>query len=126
MIRWGILSTARIAEKLIGGARVASDAEIVAVGSPGLSPAHAFASEHGIPAAYGSYEELLAASDVDAIYVPLPNAMHVEWSIRALEAGKHVLCEKPMARDPSLVEQAFDVAERCDRLLMEAFMWRFH
>jgi xylose dehydrogenase (NAD/NADP) len=125
MTRWGILSTARIAERLIGGARASSDAEIAAVGSRDLARAQAYATEHGIPDAYGSYEELLA-SDVDAVYIPLPNAMHVEWSIRALEAGKHVLCEKPMARDPRPVEQAFDVAERAGRVLMEAFMWRFH
>jgi D-xylose 1-dehydrogenase (NADP+, D-xylono-1,5-lactone-forming) len=125
MIRWGILSTAHIAEKVIAGARVASDASIVAVGSRDLARAQAFASEHDIPDVYGSYEDLLA-SDIDAVYIPLPNSMHVDWSIRALEAGKHVLCEKPMARDPSLVEQAFDTAERVDRLLMEAFMWRFH
>ena len=125
MIRWGILSTARIAEKLIDGARVAEDVEIVAVGSRDLARARAFADEHGIPQAFGSYEELLA-SDIDAVYIPLPNALHVEWSVRALEAGKHVLCEKPLARDPAQVERAFDAAERAGRVLMEAFMWRFH
>src|SRR3954470_3076314 len=125
MTRWGILSTARIAEKLISGARASSDASIVAVGSRDLARARAFASEHGIEHAYGSYEELLA-SDIDAVYIPLPNAMHVEWSIKALEAGKHVLCEKPMARDPALVERAFDAADAAGRVLMEAFMWRFH
>ena len=103
MTRWGILSTARIAEKLIGGARVSSDASIVAVGSRDLARARAFADEHGIPEAFGSYEELLASPDVDAIYIPLPNSMHVEWSIKALEAGKHVLSEKPMARSPEEV-----------------------
>src|SRR3954454_108660 len=126
MTRWGILSTARIAEKLIDGARASSDASIVAVGSRDLTRARAFAAEHGIEAAYGSYEELLASPDVDAIYVPLPNSMHVEWSVKALEAGKHVLCEKPLARDPAQVERAFDTAERVGRVLMEAFMWRFH
>src|SRR5262245_39393342 len=125
MIRWGILSTARIAEKVIGGARVASDAEIVAVGSRDLARAQAFAAEHGIPDVYGSYEELLA-SDVDAVYVSLPNSMHVEWSIRALEAGKHVLCEKPMAREVEPVERAFDAASDAGRVLAEAFMWRHH
>jgi predicted dehydrogenase len=125
MTRWGILSTARIAEKLIGGARASSDAEIVAVGSREIARARAFAAEHGIEHAYGSYEELLG-SDIDAVYIPLPNALHVEWSIKALDAGKHVLCEKPLARDPRQVEQAFDAAERADRILMEAFMWRFH
>ena len=101
MTRWGILSTARIAEKLIDGARVSSDASIVAVGSRDLARARAFADEHGIPEAFGSYEELLASPEVDAMYVPLPNSMHVEWSIKALEAGKHVLSEKPMARSPA-------------------------
>jgi xylose dehydrogenase (NAD/NADP) len=125
MTRWGILSTARIAEKLIGGARASSDASIVAVGSRDLARAREFADAHGIETAYGSYEELLG-SDIDAVYIPLPNSMHVEWSVKALEAGKHVLCEKPMARDPRLVEQAFDAADRADRILMEAFMWRFH
>jgi predicted dehydrogenase len=126
MIRWGILSTARIADRIIGGARLAENAEIGAVGSRDRSRAQAYASERGIARAHGSYEDLLADPDVDAIYIPLPNSMHVEWSIRALEAGKHVLCEKPMARDPAQVERAFDVAGRTGRVLMEAFMWRFH
>src|SRR6185295_11357567 len=125
MIRWGILSTAHIAEKVIAGARVASDASIVAVGSRDLARAQAFASEHEIPDVYGSYEDLLA-SDIDAVYIPLPNSMHVEWTIKALEAGKHVLCEKPMSRHPTDVERAFDVAEREGLVLAEAFMWRHH
>ncbi len=100
MIRWGILSTARIAERIVDGARGAENAEIVAVGSRDLARARACADEHGIEHAYGSYEELLASHEVDAVYIPLPNSMHVEWSIAALEAGKHVLCEKPLARDP--------------------------
>ena len=126
MIRWGILSTARIADRIVGGARLAENAEIVAVGSRDLSRAQAYASERQIARAHGSYEDLLADPDVDAVYIPLPNSMHVEWSIRALEAGKHVLCEKPMARDPAQVERAFDAADRAERVLMEAFMWRFH
>ena len=112
MIRWGILSTARIADRIVDGARLAENAEIVAVGSRDLSRAQAYAAERGIARAHGSYEDLLADPDVDAVYIPLPNSMHVEWSIRALEAGKHVLCEKPMARDPAQVERAFDAAER--------------
>jgi D-xylose 1-dehydrogenase (NADP+, D-xylono-1,5-lactone-forming) len=98
----------------------------VAVGSRDLARANAFASEHGLARAHGSYEELLADPEVDAIYNPLPNALHVEWSIKALEAGKHVLCEKPMSRHPEDVERAFDVAEREGRVLEEAFMWRHH
>src|SRR4051794_35587500 len=126
MIRWGILSTARIAEKLIGGARVVEGADIVAVGSRDVARARAFADEHGIPSAFGSYEELLASDEIDAVYIPLPNSLHVGWSVKALEAGKHVLCEKPLARDPGQVTAAFDAAERAGRVLMEAFMWRFH
>jgi D-xylose 1-dehydrogenase (NADP+, D-xylono-1,5-lactone-forming) len=122
-LRWGILSTANITEKLLGSGH---DQQFVAVGSRDLARAQAFASEHGLARAHGSYEELLADPEVDAIYNPLPNALHVEWSIKALEAGKHVLCEKPMSRHPEDVERAFDVAEREGRVLEEAFMWRHH
>jgi xylose dehydrogenase (NAD/NADP) len=100
--------------------------EIVAVGSRDRARAEAYAREHGIERAHGSYEELLADPDVDAVYVALPNALHVEWSIRALEAGKHVLSEKPLSRDPSEVARAFDAAEAAGLLLMEGFMYRHH
>jgi xylose dehydrogenase (NAD/NADP) len=122
-LRWGILSTANITEKLLGSGH---DQQFVAVGSRDLGRAQAFATEHGITRAHGSYEELLADPEVDAIYNPLPNSLHVEWSIKALEAGKHVLCEKPMSRHPDEVDRAFDVAEREGRVLEEAFMWRHH
>ena len=85
--------------------------------------AEAYAREQGLERAYGSYEELLEDPDVQAVYVSLPNSFHVEWSIRALRAGKHVLCEKPLTRHPEEVEEAFDVAEQEGRFLMEAFMW---
>jgi predicted dehydrogenase len=98
----------------------------VAVGSRDLGRAQAFAGENAIPRAHGSYEELLADPEIDAIYNPLPNSLHVEWSIKALQAGKHVLCEKPMSRRPEDVARAFDVAEREGRVLEEAFMWRHH
>jgi predicted dehydrogenase len=123
-VRWGVLSTARINDKLLAGARASEEVEVLAVASREQAAADAYAREHGIERAHGSYEALLADPDVEAIYISLPNSMHVEWSVRALEAGKHVLCEKPLSRSSDAVESAFDVAERCERLLMEAFMWR--
>src|SRR4051812_39742101 len=125
-VRWGILSTAHINRKLLAGAALSSEVEVVAVGSRDLVRASGFAAEHGIPAAYGSYDELLADPAVEAIYNPLPNTMHCEWSIRALEAGKHVLCEKPMSSSVAEVEEAFAAAERTGFLLAEAFMYRHH
>ncbi len=125
-LRLGILSTAKIADAIMGGAEKATAAEVVAVASRDLGRAEEWARERGVPRAHGSYEALLADEDVEAIYVPLPNSMHVPWSVKALEAGKHVLCEKPLSRRAADVEAAFDVAERSGRLLMEAFMWRYH
>src|SRR4051794_19173485 len=124
-MRWGILSTANINEKLIAGARDAG-VELVAVGSRDEARGRAFADAHGIPRVHASYEALLADDAVDAIYNPLPNSLHVPWSVKALEAGKHVLCEEPLTRHPEQVSVAFDAAERAGRVLMEAFMWRFH
>jgi predicted dehydrogenase len=125
-VRVGLLSTARINKALATGARETDAAEVVCVGSRDRSRAEAHAAELGIPKAHGSYEAVLEDPDVDAVYIPLPNSMHVEWSIRALEAGKHVLCEKPLSRHPEEVERAFDVADRAGRVLTEAFMWRHH
>jgi predicted dehydrogenase len=125
-VRWGLLSTARINQALIAGIRASAGAELVAVASRDGATARAYAEANGIPRAHGSYEDLLADPDVEAIYNPLPNMLHVPWSVRALEAGKHVLCEKPMAPRAADVEAAFDVAERTGRVLMEAFMWRYH
>ena len=124
MIRFGILSTARINRLVLAGARESDRVEVAAVASRDLARAEAYAREWGIERAYGSYEELLADPDLDAVYNPLPNSLHVEWSIQALEAGKHVLCEKPLSRRPEDVERAFDVADRTGRLLTEAFMYR--
>jgi D-xylose 1-dehydrogenase (NADP+, D-xylono-1,5-lactone-forming) len=122
MIRWGLLSTAAIAKAALLGA----GAHVVAVASRDEGRARAYAAAHGIERFVGSYEALLADPGVDAIYNPLPNALHAEWSVRALEAGKHVLCEKPMGRRPGEVEEAFDVAERAGLVLVEAFFWRHH
>jgi predicted dehydrogenase len=124
IVSWGFLSTANINDKLLAGAAESDRADVIAVASRDAARAAAYARERGIERAYGSYEELLADPDVEAVYISLPNSLHVEWSIRALEAGKHVLCEKPLSRRAADVERAFDVAEESGRLLMEAFMYR--
>lgn len=124
MIRFGLLSTAHINRLVLAGARESDRVEVVAVASRDLGKAEAYAREKGIERAHGSYEALLEDPEVDAVYISLPNSMHAEWSIRALEAGKHVLCEKPFSRRPEDVERAFDAAESAGRLLTEAFMWR--
>jgi D-xylose 1-dehydrogenase (NADP+, D-xylono-1,5-lactone-forming) len=125
-VKWGIMSTARINRLFLAGARGAKGVEIFAVASRNRANAQQYARENEIPAAFGSYDELLADPEVEAVYIPLPNSLHVEWSIRALEHGKHVLCEKPLSRHPADVDRAFDVTERHDKLLMEAFMYRHH
>ncbi len=125
-MKLGLLSTARINELLVAGARQAADIEVVAIGSRDHARAEAQAHALGIPRAHGSYEALLADPDVEAVYVALPNSLHVEWSLRALQAGRHVLCEKPMSRHPDDVARAFDAAERGGLVLAEGFMWRHH
>jgi len=125
-VRWGILSTADINRKVIPPARESAKVELVAVASRDQARADAYAREWGIPRAHGSYEELLADPEIEAVYIPLPNTMHAEWSIRALDAGKHVLCEKPFTRHPDEVDAAWDAAERNGRFLSEAFMYRHH
>jgi xylose dehydrogenase (NAD/NADP) len=124
LVKWGIVSTADINRKVIPGAHASDKVDLLAVASRDQTRAEEYAREWGIPRAYGSYEELLADPEVEAVYISLPNTLHVEWSIKALEAGKHVLCEKPFTRHPDEVDAAFDVAERHGRLLSEAFMYR--
>jgi D-xylose 1-dehydrogenase (NADP+, D-xylono-1,5-lactone-forming) len=123
-VRWGILSTARINRLVIPGAHASEKVELVGVAGRDDERAEAYAKEWEIPRAYGSYEALLADDEIEAVYISLPNNLHVEWSIRTLEAGKHVLCEKPLAKRAAEVERAFDAAERAGRLLSEAFMYR--
>ncbi len=123
-VKWGLISTADINGKLLAGAAESDDVEILAVGSRDADRAATYAKEHGIERSYGTYDELLADPDVQAVYNPLPNNMHSEWSIRALEAGKHVLCEKPFSMHPKEVADAFDAADRTGLVLSEAFMWR--
>ncbi len=127
-VRWGVLSPANIGvEKVLPAMQRGEACEIVGVASRELSRAQAAADRLGIPRAYGSYEELLADPAIDAVYNPLPNQLHVPWSIKALQAGKHVLCEKPIALDAAEARRLADEAGRHPHLkVMEAFMYRFH
>ncbi len=127
-IRWGILSTARIGtEKVIPALQRGACCEVTAIASRDLQRARQAASRLGIPKAYGSYDELLRDADIDAIYNPLPNHLHVPVSIQAIEAGKHVLCEKPLALTSLEAQQLVDAAQRHPRIkVMEAFMYRHH
>jgi len=125
-VRWGILSTANINQKVLAGVSGSPAVEVAAVGSRSRESAEQFAAAHGIPRAHGSYEELLADPDVEAVYIPLPNGMHVEWTLAALSAGKHVLCEKPLSPRADEVERCFDAAEQAGLVLSEGFMWRHH
>ena len=125
-VRWGILGTGDINTRFLAGARLTDAADFVAVGSRTATRAGDFAKRHGIPRALGSYEELLADADVEAVYNTLPNSLHHEWTLKSLAAGKHVLCEKPYSRHPAEVDEAFDAADRAGLILSEAFMWRHH
>ena len=124
VVRWGILGPGSIAEKFMRHASDATNARVVAVGSRTHDRAASFGAAFGIDRVHGSYEALLDDPGVDAVYIAVPNSLHHPWTIRALAAGKHVLCEKPYSRHPAEVSEAFDAAARADRLLMEAFMWR--
>src|SRR4051812_28174634 len=122
-LRWGILGTGAINDRFLRHAREAR-AEFVAVGSRTPERAAEFASRHGIPRAHGSYDDLLSDPLVEAVYICLPNSLHHPWTLRALAAGKHVLCEKPYTRRASEVVEAFDAADVARLRLMEGFMWR--
>jgi xylose dehydrogenase (NAD/NADP) len=123
-VKWGIISTANINRNVIPGARASPKVDLVAVASRDQARADKYAKTWGIQRAYGSYDALLADPGIEAVYISLPNSMHCEWAIKALEAGKHVLCEKPLSRHASDVEAAFDAADRAGRMLSEAFMYR--
>lgn len=123
-LRWGLLGTARINRRIIPAIRANTRANLVAVASRDLARARAYAREWDIPRAYGSYHALLRDDAVDAVYIGLPNALHVEWTLRALERGKHVLCEKPLALDPQAVERIAVTAGARGRIVAEAFMYR--
>lgn len=127
-VRWGIISTAKIArEKVIPGMQASKFCEITAIASRNEAQAKQAATKLNIAKSYGSYEELLADKEVDAVYIPLPNQFHVPWAIKALEADKHVLCEKPIALTAAEAQQLVEVAAKKPHLkVMEAFMYRFH
>jgi predicted dehydrogenase/aryl-alcohol dehydrogenase-like predicted oxidoreductase len=125
-LRWGILSTGRIAGVFAAGVKESLQGELVAVGSRSLASAQKFAAEHGIPNCHGSYEDLFADSEVDAVYIATPHPMHAQWAIRAAEAGKHVLCEKPLALNHGQAMAIVEAAREHGVFLMEAFMYRCH
>ena len=126
-LRWGILSTADIARtKVIPAIQRARRCRVVAIASRDRARAQAVATQLGIPRALGSYEALLADNEIDAVYIPLPNDMHPEWAIRAAQAGKHVLCEKPLAMTAAEADRMVAAAEAGGVVLMEAFMYRLH
>ncbi|MFN0112659.1 MAG: Gfo/Idh/MocA family protein [Blastocatellia bacterium] len=127
-IRWGVLSTSKFAQnKIIPAVKHCQHAEITAIASRDLSNAQEAAERFGFPKAYGTYEELLTDAEIDAIYNPMPNHMHVDWSVKALEAGKHVLCEKPIGLSSAEGQRLVDAAKQHPQLkVMEAFMYRLH
>jgi len=126
-LRWGIISTARIGIRRVIPALLRSrTGTAVAIASRDLARAREIAAKYQIPRAHGSYEALLADPDVDAVYNPLPNTLHPEWTIRAARAGKHVLCEKPLAIDARQAQTMVDACRAAGVLLQEAFMYRFH
>lgn len=126
ILNWGLLSTARINRALIKPLRLSKRTRLLGVASRNLSSAQAYAREWDIPRAYGSYEEMLADPEIDVIYNPLPNHLHAEWTIKALRAGKHVLCEKPLALSLEEVDAMIAASRETGRILTETFMYRHH
>jgi predicted dehydrogenase len=127
VLRIGVLGTARIAgSALIEPARLVRTVAVTAVAARDAGRAQTFGLRHGIPAAYGSYEELLAAPDIDAVYIPLPNSLHAPWTLRAIDAGKHVLCEKPFTSNAAEALTVSAAAERSGLVVMEAMHYRYH
>jgi predicted dehydrogenase len=125
-VKWGIISTADINRLVIPPAQESPKVELVGVASRTQERAEEYAARWGIPRGYGSYEALLDDPEIEAVYISLPNTMHTEWSVKSVEAGKHVLCEKPFTRHPEEVTEAWDAADRAGKLLSEAFMYRHH
>jgi predicted dehydrogenase len=126
VLNWGLLSTARINNALIPPLRASKRNRLLAVASRTPESADRYAREKMIPRAHGSYESLLADPEIDVIYNPLPNHLHAEWTIKAVEAGKHVLCEKPLALNVDEVDAMQAAARKHGCIVMEAFMYRHH
>lgn len=126
VLNWGLLSTARISRALLPPLRASKRNQLTAVASRAQQSAENYAREHQVPRAYGSYEALLADPEIDVIYNPLPNHLHAEWTIKAVEAGKHVLCEKPLALRVEEVDAIQAAARKHGRVVAEAFMYRHH
>jgi predicted dehydrogenase len=126
VVRFGVIGAADIGRKTLPGIQASPHCRVDAVGSRNLAKAQAYADELSIPRAYGSYEEVIADPDVDAVYIPLPNHLHAEWSIAAVRAGKHVLCEKPLTMNAPEAESVMAAAAEADRHVVEAFMYRHH
>src|SRR5215213_7800528 len=126
VLNWGLLSTARINKALITPLRASKRNKLAAVASRSQENADAYAKEKKIPRAHGSYEAMLADPEIDVVYISLPNHLHAEWSIKSVEAGKHVLCEKPLALSVEDVDEIQSAARKHGRIVMEAFMYRHH
>jgi predicted dehydrogenase len=126
IVRWGLLSTANINHRLIPAIHESKRGKLVAIASRSNSAAEAYAAHWEIPNAFGSYKEMLDSELVDAVYISLPNHLHAVWSIKSLDAGKHVLCEKPLAISVEEVDQMIEASHRNQRVLAEAFMYRHH
>lgn len=125
-VRWGLVSTADINSKVIPAIRMSHRGRLTAVASREIGAAKAYAHQWDIPHAFGSYQEMLDSGQVDAVYISLPNHLHAEWTIRALQAGLHVLCEKPFAITLDQVDAMIAASQAADRRLAEAFMYRHH
>ncbi|MDD5674521.1 MAG: Gfo/Idh/MocA family oxidoreductase [Chitinivibrionales bacterium] len=125
-LNWGIIGAARIAKSFVKGLQTIDSATALAVGSRSLEKARGFAAENKIERAYGSYEEVLRDKEVNAVYIGLPNSMHAEWSIKAANAGKHILCEKPAVSNAAEMERVLKAVKKNDVFFIEAFMYRCH
>lgn len=126
VVRWGIIGTASIADKIGKAIANADGARLIGIASRDIAKAEAWADERNVPARFGSYESILDDDNIDAVYIPLPPSMHMEWTINAAEKGKHVLCEKPLAMDVRQVEAMRDVCRHNEVLLMDGAMWVHH